>query len=279
MLRYGPRSPLRTQCLRRACGVIGVCLLYGCSSSTPSESNGPGSDLDAGPKLDHFSFFVTSLRALQELSGDQNGFGGDLRFGETGDGAGLRGADAICSAIAERSMAGASAKKWRAFLSTSTGGKSGEPVHAIDRIGAGPWYDRIGRVVALTREDLQEQRPRNADPAIAEDLPNEEGIPNHAPDPTAGQVDNHDVLTGSTVKGLYVGDSRSTCLDWTSAIGSDGAPRVGHSWSRNGFPMIPGFAFPEGGLPPGFPGFPFPSTDGGFGAFLRDFNSWASYIK
>jgi hypothetical protein len=54
-----------------------------------------------------FSFFVTSLVALQELSGSAEGFGGDLRFGETGPGAGLRGADKICATIAEKSMPGA----------------------------------------------------------------------------------------------------------------------------------------------------------------------------
>src|SRR5262245_5833631 len=92
------------------------------------------------PPLDDFSFFVTSFRSLQELSDNQNGFGGDLRFGETGPGAGLRGADKICSTIAERSMSGASAKQWRAFLSATNDG-NGAQVNAIDRIGAGPWYD------------------------------------------------------------------------------------------------------------------------------------------
>src|SRR5690242_11683854 len=59
---------------------------------------------DAGMEeqtLDKFSFFVTSLAAMQALSGSQAGFGGDLRYGETGPGAGLRGADKICAAIAE----------------------------------------------------------------------------------------------------------------------------------------------------------------------------------
>ena len=36
-----------------------------------------------------------------------------------GPGAGLRGADIICAEIAERSMPGASAKQWRAFLSAA----------------------------------------------------------------------------------------------------------------------------------------------------------------
>ena len=44
-------------------------------------------------------------------------------------------------------MSGAGAKSWRAFLSTIRGGPDG-PVHAIDRVGNGPWYDRLGRLVA-----------------------------------------------------------------------------------------------------------------------------------
>jgi len=39
-----------------------------------------------------------------------DGFGGDLRYGETGAGAGLRGADKICATLAEASMPGAGAK-------------------------------------------------------------------------------------------------------------------------------------------------------------------------
>src|SRR6185436_17897407 len=92
-----------------------------------------------GGGLERFSFFVTSLASLRKLSGSQSGFGGDLRYGETGDGAGLRGADKICAAIAELSMPGASAKQWRAFLSATAGGANGSAVNAIDRIGAGPW--------------------------------------------------------------------------------------------------------------------------------------------
>mgnify|MGYP003541606380 CR=1 FL=1 len=34
--------------------------------------------------LAKFSFFVTSLKAIQELSKSTNGFGGDLRFGVVG---------------------------------------------------------------------------------------------------------------------------------------------------------------------------------------------------
>jgi hypothetical protein len=184
--------------------------------------------------LPQFSFFVTSLAALQDLSGSDDGFGGDLRFGETGAGAGLRGADKICATIAERSLPGAGAKPWRAFLSATDDG-SGHPVNAIDRIGEGPWYDRLGRVLAPTRADLMNTRPQNGDATIQNDFPNEDGVPNHQPDATQGEVDNHDMLTGSDSDGgLYA--ATATCKDWTAATGdaSEGKPRVGHSWPRGG---------------------------------------------
>jgi hypothetical protein len=204
------------------------------SASQPDASVADGtSAADAG--LGRFSFFVTSLRALQELSGNRQGFGGDLRFGETGPNAGLRGADKICTAIAERSMPGSGAKVWRAFLSAANDG-SGSAVHAIDRVGEGPWYDRLGRVVATNRAGLQATRPVGADPTIANDLPNEDGIPNQRPDPSQPAVDNHHMMTGSNSMGqLY--SATSTCLDWTSAVENrtlTGQPRMGLSWPRAG---------------------------------------------
>jgi len=178
---------------------------------------------------EHFSFFVTSLAAMRRLSGSDSGFGGDLRFGKPD---GLSGADEICRQIAETAMPGAGNKPWRAFLSV-TKGPDGQPVNAIDRVGEGPWYDRLGRLVAMNKADLAQVRPKGADPAIINDLPNEDGVPNHAPDGTE-KVDNHDILTGSSATGtLYRNDWSVTCHDWTSAVGSDGKPRVGHSWPRN----------------------------------------------
>ncbi|MBN1611840.1 MAG: hypothetical protein JW940_34735 [Polyangiaceae bacterium] len=157
---------------------------------------------------------------MQRESGSANGFGGDL--------GGLAGADALCQSIAEYSTPCAARRQWRAFLSTTSG-----PVHAKDRIGTGPWYDRIGRVVALTLSDLVNVRPAGADPAIADDLPNEDGVPNHDPDGT-GQVDNHDFLTGTNERGeLFSSDPGHTCHDWTSAEAA-GSPRCGHSWPSAG---------------------------------------------
>jgi hypothetical protein len=254
--------------------------------SPTSDAEPPTSDasserpaFDAGSP--RFSFFITSLAALSDLSGNADGFGGDLRFGQSD---GLSGADEICRQIAQRSMPG-NVKTWRAFLSV-TRGADGNPVHAIDRIGQGPWYDRLGRVVAMTVADLIEQRPRGADPAIINDLPNENGIPNHNPDGT-GNVDNHDMLTGTNGNGtLFSSDWSSTCHDWTSTVGTDGRPRCGHPWptgaggggpggrdggiiigGRDGGIIIIGGRDGGGGFPPDFDG-------GGFG----DLANWMSAL-
>ena len=189
-----------------------------------------------------FSFFVTSLQGMRDLSKSENGFGGDLRYGES---TGLAGADKICTELAERSMPGAGAKGWHAFLSAAKSGEDAGPVHAKDRIGKGPWYDRTGRLVAMTLDDLLKERPASADPAIIDDLPNERGEPNHT-DTVEGMDDNHDVVTATNAQGMW--DGKMTCEDWTSTetpmammqeepmmmgpwgnIPDDG-PGLGHSW-------------------------------------------------
>lgn len=191
----------------------------GGSTSTTS-AGGSTSTTSTSAPLTNFSFFVTSYASMKQLSGSANGFGGDLRFGQT---TGLAGADLICSTIAEMSMPGSSVKNWRAFLSTST-------VNAISRIGLGPWYDRMGRLVALNTTGLVAVRPTGANTAIVNDLPNEYGVPNHNPDGT-GSVDNQSVLTGSNATGtLY--SAAGTCNDWTSTTAA-GQPRVGAAWTTS----------------------------------------------
>jgi hypothetical protein len=186
------------------------------SDASGDRASDAGTTADSGAR---FSFFVTSLVAMRALSGSQNGFGGDLRFGQA---TGLAGADEICRQTAERSAPG-NGKTWRAFLSTVSG-----PVNAIDRIGEGPWYDRNGRLVAMNKAGLAMTRPSGADAVIINDLPNEDGVPNHNPDGT-GNVDHHDILTGSTATGtLHASGVTATCQDWTS-VGT-GSPVIGHSW-------------------------------------------------
>jgi hypothetical protein len=195
--------------------------------------------------LEPFSFFVTSLEAIQKLSGSQDGFGGDLRFGKTGQGAGLLGADSICECIAEMSMPGSKVKQWRAFLSVKVG-PDGNQVNARDRIGNGPWYDRLGRLLSPTLDDLLNERPEGGDSEIRDDLPNENGIPNHRPDPAGGDVDNHHFITGSDAEGRLYGEN-TTCEDWTTAEKSTGA-RAGLSWPRFGGGGFPKTQWGGGGM-------------------------------
>lgn len=218
--------------------------------------NAGGAGGSGGPRLEgNFSFFVTSLEAMRELSGSEHGFGGD--FG------GLEGADAICQMIAQGE--GAGHKTWRAFLSATSGGDGGGPVHAIDRVGEGPWYDRNGRLVAMDKANLAMERP-NGDAALRDNLPNERGEPLNR-----NGADDHDVLTGSNAQGRVQSTSMGdTCNDWTSAVGSTGRPNVGHSW-----PAFSGRswmqAHPAGGCAPGVfivqMGPPMNDTVGGGGGY------------
>ncbi|MDC0706939.1 hypothetical protein POL68_00485 [Stigmatella sp. ncwal1] len=212
---------------------LGVCVSACGSSSTPEDpseeegnpENPSGGDDEPGDPADasSFSFFVASIESMRELSGSANGFGGDLRFGEA---TGIAGADKICLTIADKALPGSGQKVWRAFLSASTGGANGGALHAIDRIGEGPWYDRNGLLVASNKAGLLAVRPQGAT-QIKNDLPNERGEPNHQ------GVDNHDTLTGSNKQGQYAGSKSSTCNDWTSSTGSTGKPTLGHSWPRS----------------------------------------------
>jgi hypothetical protein len=237
--------------------------------ASPPRDSGP--DVVAGeqPK---FSFFVTSVRAMKRLSKNEMGFGGDLRYGMP---TGLEGADKICTEIAESVVPGSGAKVWKAFLSV-VAGPDGAPVHAITRIGEGPWYDKMGRLVAMNKTDILNPRPKGADPAIINDLPNEDGIPNHtdgAPGCTGNNCpDNHDTLTGTNTMGmLYRMDKQYTCNDWTNGERT-GRPWCGHSWPRQGSGVNWMSALAEGGCAPGInlreqggPNAPTVGAGGGYG--------------
>jgi hypothetical protein len=180
--------------------------------ATPADAGNPGTGMP-------FSFFVTSIEAMRKLSNNQNGFGGNL--------GGLTGADKICQDIATE--AGAGQKTWRAFLS-AVKGADGQPVHAIDRIGNGPWYDKNGRLIAMDRAGLlRGPRPAGTAQGVV-DLANERG---QIQKPFG---DNHDVITGSNKMGMLNStDLTSTCNDWTSAAATAARGLMcGHSWSRVG---------------------------------------------
>jgi len=197
---------LALACAAAACG--------GTSSSDDVVVDGNADGVD-GTGLARFSFFVTSMDTMIAQSGSADGFGGDL--------GGLAGADAICQTAA--AAVGFGAKTWRAFLSATDDG-NGNPVNAIDRIGAGPWYDRNGRLIATDLAGLRHTRPAG-DAQVINDLPDENGVP------TTTLGDTHDILTGSNDSGeLETNDLDATCNDWTSAsaVGFDETVACGHSW-------------------------------------------------
>jgi hypothetical protein len=243
----------------------------GAAGSGGSSVSDAGTCMPGAGSTAKFSFFATSLAAVRRVSGSPNGFGGDLRFGKPD---GLSGADEICRVIADYAYPGAGCKQWRAFLSV-TKGPAGTPVNAIDRVGEGPWYDRVGRVFAMNKAGLTATRPTGADPAIINDFPNEDGVPNHAPDADGKQVDNHDFITGSDEMGkVYSSGLSGTCQDWTSAVGTGGKPRCGHTWPRgtqswisvlNESGCAPGVSIVEMGGP--IPGDPSIGSGGGYGGF------------
>jgi hypothetical protein len=194
----------------------------GGSTGGSGGGTGGGSGTDAaapeGSSTEKFSFFYTSLDGMRRLSKSQNGFGGDLRFGMT---TGLEGADKICQTLA--TDVGFGSKTWKAFLS-ATKGTDGQPVHAINRIGEGPWYDRRGRLIAMNKAGLTGTGNRPMGEAAAvNDLPDETG------QGTKRLGDTHDTITGSNRQGMLAAtDPVRTCQDWTSTTGR--GVQMGHSW-------------------------------------------------
>ena len=71
-------------------------------------------------------------------------------MGNGGNLGGLDGADAYCAGLAEAS--GTKGRTWRAYLSTQEEGERG--VSARYRIGAGPWFNANGELVAVDLDEL-----------------------------------------------------------------------------------------------------------------------------
>ncbi len=127
-----------------------------------------------------------------------------------GDGAnlgGLAGADAHCQKLAE---AAGSSKMWAAYLSA-------EGVNAKDRIGAGPWQNIKGDVIATDVANLHSD---------ANNLNKQTGL-TETGETVKGRGDSpneHDILTGSNADGTLA--AGQTCGDWTS--NGEGGAIVGH---------------------------------------------------
>lgn len=171
-----------------ALSTAAAALLAACGAMGPSTPQGG------------MSFFVTSANP-----------------GKGADFGGLSGADRYCQALG--TSAGAGARTWRAYLSASA--LPGSPsVDARDRIGAGPWRNIKGEVIATSVADLHSDNNKlNKQTALTEKGSTISG--------RGDAVNLHDVLTGSSADGRAVNDGKdNTCGNWTKS--GDGSALVGH---------------------------------------------------
>lgn len=164
---------------------------------------------------------VPVLLAGLGVFGDARSFAGDMSFfvtstgsGKGADLGGLEGADRICRTLAGE--AGAGGRTWRAYLST----QGAAAVNARDRIGAGPWVNAKGVVIAKDLAELHGTNNLTKRTAL-----NEKGeVVNGRGD----KPNTHDILTGSKPDGTAYGDDADrTCANWTSS--GKGSAIVGHS--------------------------------------------------
>ena len=136
---------------------------------------------------------------------------------------GLEGADRHCHTLVQ--AAGAGSVTWHAYLSTIATATT-PAVNARDRIGAGPWYNAKGVLIARNLAHLHSDSTNlGKQNSLTEkgDTVNGRG----------DQPNMHDILTGSNLDGTaYTGEGYTNCGNWTSSA-ADGATRVGHH-DRNG---------------------------------------------
>jgi hypothetical protein len=142
--------------------------------------------------------------------------------GKGGDLGGLNGADAHCQRLA--AAVGAGNKTWRAYLSTQAP-KLNDPnfVNARDRIGAGPWQNGKGVVIAKNLEELHSGN-NNLSKETALDEKGQLVIGR------TEKPNKHDMLTGSRPDGTAFAGAFSpdmTCGNWTK-LGTDGSAMLGH---------------------------------------------------
>ncbi|WP_018183850.1 hypothetical protein [Kaistia granuli] len=167
--------------------------------------------------------FVASV-ALMALGGAASAQEGSMTFfissvgsGKGADLGGLEGADKLCQTLAEK--AGASGKTWRAYLSTQA--VDGTPaVNARDRIGAGPWQNAKGVVIAKDVAELHGKNNLTKETGLTET-----GVPVNG---RGDKPNTHDILTGTQPDGTaFPAGEDKTCGNWTKS-GAEGAAMVGH---------------------------------------------------
>ena len=171
------------------------------AGQAPAQGRGGGAP--AGP----VSFFITSVG-----KGDGANYGG------------LAGADAYCVQMAQSGgIPTPPGRTWRAYLSATAA--AGQPaVNARDRIGAGPWYNKSGQLIANNVADLHGDVERDRNSINKNFALNEKGERVNG----VGDMPNqHDILTGSDSHGrARAGTDDTTCSNYTSnASPAPGTPR------------------------------------------------------
>jgi hypothetical protein len=169
----------------------------------------PGAGGRGGPATNPASFFITSVG-----KGDGANYGG------------LAGADAYCAQLAQvASLPAPPGRTWRAYL--SAGAANGQPsVNARDRIGAGPWYNARGALIAANVADLHGDVQRDRNAINKQQALTEKGQPVNGAGDTPNQ---HDILTGSDSHGRAIaGEMDTTCANYTLNTDGRGSVMVGH---------------------------------------------------
>jgi hypothetical protein len=141
----------------------------------------------------------------------------------TGNLGGVAGADAICQRLA--TGVGAGNHTWHAYVSTQTTPQE-VGVNARGRIGAGPWYNAKGVLIAANVADLHGDVQRDRNNIQKANALDEHGVVIHG----VGDMPNeHDMLTGSDSEGrAFPAGLDTTCNNWTSD-GADHRAIVGHA--------------------------------------------------
>jgi hypothetical protein len=157
----------------------------------------------ASPKM---SFFITSATST------------------TGNLGGIAMADAKCAELAM--AAGVTGKTWKAYLSTTMEA-------ARTRIGAGPWFNFKGDMIAMNLEQLHEEGGMKNGLTQATNLTDKGLIVSGRTMKLPNEPNQHDILTGSDRAGMLM--TGANCNNWTSNTGNS---FVGHS-DRMGTQMDP----------------------------------------
>jgi len=176
-------------------------LLLATSAAFGQAKDGKGKGKGAPAPM---SFFVTSTGL---------GKGADL--------GGLAGADQHCQMLA--AAVGRGSSTWHAYLSTQGAGA----VNARDRIGAGPWANAKGQVIAANVAELHGDTleiARMGNRITKTSALSEKGEMLNGVGDTPNE---HDILTGSQPDGrAYTDAADHTCSNWTSS--GMGTAQLGH---------------------------------------------------